>query len=154
VTKKASPATLQDRLEEATPTAIRFKDGDVFAGIFDHLEHGETENGPCLIALFTSPDATGMLEPPEIPNGGQASVWLFHAALLGRLKRLRPAKGERIAIKRIGERTGGSGRGYIAYSVVSEREQAGEVTWDEVDPVDPVQPEDWKTGAFNDPAPF
>jgi hypothetical protein len=150
----ATESTLQNRLEEATPTAVKLKDGDRFAGAWDHLERGETDYGASLIAVFTDPDVSGMLEPPEIPEGGQASIWLFHEALLSRLKRLRPAKGERIGIKRVGKKIGGNDRGYIDYVVLSEREQAGELTWDEVDPVDPVQPEARATGAFDDPAPF
>jgi hypothetical protein len=149
VTKKASPATLQDRLEEATPTAIKLKDNDVFVGVFDHLERGETDYGTSYIAVFANPDVSGMLEPPEIPSGGQASIWLFHEALLSQLKRLRPTKGERLGIKRLGQRMGASDRSYIAYSVVSENSQAGQFTWDEVDPATSES-----TGAFDDPAPF
>lgn len=151
MSEQTSPATLQDRLEEATPTAVKLKDGDVFVGVFDHLEPGETDYGKTFIAVFTDPNVGGMLEPPEIPTGGRASIWLFHEALLSRLKKLRPAKGERLAIKRLGKKQGGNGRTYNAYAVVSENQQGGEITWDEVDP---VQPEDWSTGAFNDPPNF
>jgi hypothetical protein len=141
--------SLQDRLDEATPTAIKLKDGDVFTGVFNHLERGETDYGTCWIAVFTDPDVGGMLEPPEIPEGGTASLWLFHEALLSQFKKLRPEKGERIAVKRLGKRRGGNDRDYVNYSVVSENQQAGAFTWDEVDPTTSES-----TGSFEDNPPF
>jgi hypothetical protein len=146
-----SEKSIEDRLNEPTPVAIKLKPGDVFAGDFDHLEKGETEYGTCWVAVFANPAVDAMLEPPEISEDGVASLWLFHEALLSRFKRLRPAKGDHIAVKHLGKKMGGNGREYNAYSVISDREQAGEFTWDEVDP---LQPEDRQTGPFNDPPPF
>lgn len=142
-------STLHDRLDEDPPVSIKLNDGDVFGGDWDHLERGESAYGPCLIAVFTDPDTSKMLEPVEIPKGGRASVWLFHEALLSRLKRLRPQKGDRIYIKRIGKATSGNDRQFVNYSVVSEREDAGEVTWDQVAPIATA-----KTGEFDDEFPY
>jgi hypothetical protein len=138
-TKRSTPpgggTALHDRLDEDPPVSVKLADGDVFVGTFDHLERGESAYGGCLIAVFTSPDVSGLLEPPEIPDGGRASVWLFHEALLSRLKRLRPAKGDRLGIKRLGKATSGNDRQFVNYAVASERDDAGEVTWEQVAPV-------------------
>ena len=147
-TKRSTPpdggTALHDRLDEDPPILVKLADGDMFEGDWSHLERGETSYGPCLVAVFDSPDVSGMLEPPEIPDGGRASVWLFHEALLSRLKRLRPAKGDRIGIKRIGKATSGNDRQFVNYSVASERDDAGEVTWEQVAPVGAA------SGEFND----
>jgi hypothetical protein len=127
-------SSFAERLNETPPTTVKLADGDVFVGRWDHLERGESAYGPCFIAVFTEPDVSGLLAELEIPEGGKAAVWLFHEALLKRLQRLRPTKGERLAIKRLGKRLGGNDRNYVDYSVVSERQQAGEIGWDEVEP--------------------
>jgi hypothetical protein len=143
-TPPAGGTALHDRLDTLPPTSVKLADGDVFVGTFDHLERGETSYGPCLVAVFDAPDVSGMLEPPEIPDGGRASLWLFHEALLSRMKRLRPAKGDRLGVKRIGKATSGNDRSFVNYSVASERDDAGEVTWDQVAPVTV------DSGQFND----
>jgi hypothetical protein len=142
-------AKLRERLEEDPPTSIILKDGDVFVGTFNHIERGESAYGPCLVAVFTDPDVSAMLEPPEIPEGGRASLWLLHNALLKRMKRLRPAKGDWLGVKRLGKATSGNSRDFINYSVASENEQAGEVTWDQIDPLAAE-----RTGQFDDEFPY
>jgi len=142
-------SSLQDRLDEDPPVSIKLNDGDVFVGTYDHLERGESVYGPCLIAVFTDPDTSKMLEPTEIPKDRQASLWLFHEALLSRFKRLRPQKGDRLGVKRIGKATSGNDRQFVDYSVASERDNAGEVTWDQVAPIATA-----KTDDFDDKFPY
>ncbi len=152
----STASSIHDRLGDDKPTSIKLSDGDVFIGTFDHIERGESAYGPCYIAVFSNPDTSGMLEPPTIPDGGSVSVWMFHAALLSQMKRLRPTKGERLGIKRHGKTTSGGDRTYVDYTVVSERTEAGEVGWDEI-VTDEELTERFNTrhaGQFNDPPDF
>jgi hypothetical protein len=136
---------LRNRVDLAPPISIRLQDGDVFVGRFDHLEQGETEYGPAHVAVFTEPDCSTMASPPEIPEDGRASLWLLHDALLSQMRKVRPAKGERVAVKRLGAKQSGAGRDYTDYVVVTDRSELA-VGWDEDSPA--------TTGQFADEPKF
>jgi hypothetical protein len=64
---------------------------------------------------------------------GPRSVFLFHTALRGRIKRLAPVAGELVAIRMDGKTTSAaSGRTYVAYTVTVDREAPNEADWSAV----------------------
>lgn len=149
---KAQSSTPTPAAAPEKPLALKLADNDVVEGTFDHLERGETEYGPCYVLVLGDPKLDGMLEPPKLEDGRPVSVWLFHAQLLGELRRLRPAKGDRIRIKRYGQRQSGrdARRTLTEYGVWNlTRPESAHVSWDEIAPT--TEP---RTGDFNDPPPF
>jgi hypothetical protein len=76
-----------------------------FEATFSHFTIGTTETGDCPIAVV------------EI-DGEDRSLWLWQTAIRSRFKRLRPRKGERLALMFAGSKTtSSSGRGYWSDTV-------------------------------------
>jgi len=112
------PDDLDRKLDEPRAETFRFKArGDTVKGTVVRLEQATTEYGPARIVVLD----TGT----EL-----RSVWLIHDALTSQMKKLRPKRGDRVAIRYNGKETSAAGRSYHSYTVVSDREPDG-FSWDD-----------------------
>jgi len=126
---------LAGRLELDRPANLRLKEGERFIGTYCRLDRGYTAYGESWIAVFAD------------DNGELHGLWLFHAALISQLKKIRPKPGDRIGIKYLGKRTGQSGNAYADYAVASSAEQ--EFDWSDV-PGGDAEGDGWA----DEPSPF
>jgi len=107
-----APDEIAKRLEEDRPANLRLEEGESFIGTYVRLDKGYTSYGESWIMVLAD------------DNGELHGLWLFHAALTNKLKKLRPAPGDRIGIKYLGKRQGSSGNDYADYAVASGAEKA------------------------------
>lgn len=146
--KADADAALRDRLAQDPPVPVKLADGDLVIGDFLGYDRKTSfEFGDFFVAVFENPDVSGVQFPPELEKDATVNVALYHEALRNQFKRLRPAKGDRLAIKRIGKvKSTNSGRIFTNYSVASANEAATTVTEAEalgLDDDDEPAPEDF-----------
>jgi hypothetical protein len=134
---ESEPDDLAKRLEEDFPAALRLEEGQGFLGTYVRLEKGYTSYGEAWIMVLAD------------ENGELHGLWLLHAALVSKLKKVRPKPGDRIGVKYLGKRRGGSGNEYADYRVVSSAEQG--FTWNDVPGGDPAAEDAW---GDTEPPPF
>lgn len=133
--KNTTPSTtpdddLRERLAQDPPIPIKLADGDLVIGDFLGYDRKTSfDYGDFFVAVMENPDVSGVEFPPELATDATINVALFHEALKNQFKRLRPKKGDRLAIKRIGKvKSQNSGRVFTNYSVASANEDASAVT--------------------------
>ncbi|HKF00300.1 MAG TPA: hypothetical protein VKG45_15390, partial [Actinomycetes bacterium] len=68
-------------------------------------------------------------------HGEQHSLWLLHTALRASFRRLKPQRGDRIGVKRLGERAPrNGGKPYVDWRVVLA--DGGPLNWDDTPDAD------------------
>lgn len=115
-----------DEFDGTYPESWRSKPGDKIEGIVRRYDQGESPYGPRWIVVLECQNAGG---EPYL-----SSVWLSHAVLVDRFKKLRPKVGERLAIKRLDDHPD---KGYARFNVLVDRPGAEVPNWDMIEAVEP-----------------
>ncbi len=108
-------------LDQDPPTSWQWSaPGDTLLGTFVRLDRGTTRTGDTYpVAIVRDQDGT------------LRRLWVFHAALRQQLRDARPAPGDRLGVRYLGERESGEGRRYHAWRVVTDRQDGA--AWDQLD---------------------
>lgn len=108
------------------PDSEDYDNSNPIFGRFLRLEQGNTDRGPCFIAVIEKTDSEG-----NETGEGERNIWLFHTVLRDRLSRLRPRPGQLIAIRKDGKqasKTKGNSDMQL-YTVRSPESAGGEADW-------------------------
>lgn len=121
--------------EGYAPSWIPEKPGDTIVGTLVRASTGFTSFGPAPVIELVTDD------------GDRFSVWLFYETLKSEMRRMKPAPGERVAVRYLGEaqvknQTKGRKSAYHNYRVAVDRPIGSEtVDWNAVLGVMPEQAE-------------
>jgi hypothetical protein len=100
-------AAVRAGLDEPRPEAWRpEKEGDEIAGVIVRVEPSDYD-AP-IVVLDTG-------------GGELRSVWCFHDALKSQFERLRPGRGDAVAIRYLGYQKSSNNRRYKAYTVTTDK---------------------------------
>ena len=108
-----------EAVEREFPPAWRPEPGGTLIGALIRLDTASTEYGRHPIVVLKTREGTEM------------AVWLLHHVLLEQFRRARPAVGEVIGIKYVGQRKSEDGdRTYHDYRTTVAGRDGGELEWD------------------------
>ena len=96
------------------PESWRPGEGEVLVGTVEGYERVETNFGPC---------ATARVRDEE--DGTLWTIWLSPVALVAEFQRVRPAIGERIAVRRLSDGCNSGGTAFKRFRLFVEREETG-----------------------------
>jgi hypothetical protein len=131
-----------EAVERDFPPAWRPECGETLAGALIRLDTASTEYGGHHIVVLRTRE------------GVEVAVWLPHTVLLEQFRRARPAAGEIVAVKYLGQRKSEDGdRTYHDYRVAVAGREGGGLDWDALETEPAAAPRDDDPIPFSRPAP-
>lgn len=140
------PSGILDNIEfpEYAPTIILVTDEPILVEFLSLSKGPTNQYGTPYIATVKylegiASDKDGTVMAMEV--GKEYSLWLMHEVLLNQMRETKPAKNERLAIKRHSKRANKDGtQEYTPYSVVAvdrTQEATQNLSWDSIDDDEP-----------------